>query len=117
MFGYNVTITNLNKEACQLVSRTWLVKTCISPSETSTQVVSGSGVVGRQPVLGYNESFSYTSLCPLSLDREYLAKLPESRVLGSMEGSFLIVTGAMGEKGYQAIINPFYFVLPPDVDL
>jgi len=23
----------------------------------------------------------------------------------------------MGEKGYQAIIDPFYFVLPPDVDL
>jgi len=44
-------------------------------------------------VLGFNESFTYSSLCPLSLDKEYLAKLPESRVLGSMEGSYLIVTG------------------------
>ena len=30
MFGYNVTVTNLNKATCQLVSRTWMVKTSTS---------------------------------------------------------------------------------------
>lgn len=68
-------------------------------------------------MLGHNESFSYSSLCPLSLESAYLTNLPPSRVLGYMEGSYLIVTGAVGQKGYQAIIDPFYFVLPPDVDL
>ena len=82
MFGYNVTITNINNQTCQLVSRTWLIKTQQSETESSTHVVSGTGVIGRQPVLAYNESFSYSSLCPLSLDREYLANLPDSRVLG-----------------------------------
>jgi len=28
--SYNVTITNLKNETCQLVSRTWLIKTCLS---------------------------------------------------------------------------------------
>jgi hypothetical protein len=65
----------------------------------------------------YNESFSYSSLCPLSLNKQYLDALPESRVLGSMEGSFLMLTGAVGQKGHQAIIDPFYFILPPDVQL
>ncbi|EKX43452.1 hypothetical protein GUITHDRAFT_73078 [Guillardia theta CCMP2712] len=80
MFGYNVTITNLNNETCQLLSRTWLIKTRVTPSDSKTQVVSGSGVIGRQPVLGPNESFTYSSLCPLSLDESYLRNLPQDRV-------------------------------------
>jgi hypothetical protein len=46
---HDIRLDCIYTQACQLVSRTWLVKTCTSPSETSTQVVSGSGVVGRQP--------------------------------------------------------------------
>uniref|UniRef100_A0A7S4PNH5 ApaG domain-containing protein n=1 Tax=Guillardia theta TaxID=55529 RepID=A0A7S4PNH5_GUITH len=117
MFGYNVTITNLNNETCQLLSRTWLIKTRVTPSDSKTQVVSGSGVIGRQPVLGPNESFTYSSLCPLSLDESYLRNLPQDRVLGSMEGSYLMVTGAVGQTGFQAIIDPFYFILPVDVEI
>ena len=56
-------------------------------------------------VLGFNESFSYSSLCPLSLDKEYLKNLPESRVLGSMEGSYLIVTGVRVATHLQHICN------------
>ena len=63
MFGYNVTITNLNEQTCQLVSRTWVIKSAMSDKK----MVSGSGVVGRQPVLGHNESFSYSSVVLLAL--------------------------------------------------
>lgn len=41
--------------------------------------VSGSGVVGRQPVLEKDEEFSYTSACPLSVSMDSLKDLPESR--------------------------------------
>ena len=59
------------------------------------------------------------ALSSLSLSRSPDRSLapPPARPL-SMGGTELCRdTQAMGEKGYQAIINPFYFVLPPDVDL
>ena len=49
---------------------------------------------------------------PLSLDLS-LTSLP----LGGRTELRATHPQAMGEKGYQAIIDPFYFVLPPDVDL
>lgn len=112
LFGYNVTITNLDQETCQLVSRNWIIR----PVNGQTEEVSGSGVVGRQPVLGFNESFSYSSACPLNLDPTVVKALPD-RVLGSMEGSYLMVAGALGQTMFQALISPFSFVLPPDVEL
>jgi hypothetical protein len=32
-----------------------------------------------------------------------------------MEGSYLMVSGALGEHAHQAIIDPFYFILPPHI--
>lgn len=56
-------------------------------------------------MLGFNESFSYSSLCPLSLDNAYLDNLPESRVLGYMEGSYLMVTGVGNLKLHLFFIS------------
>jgi uncharacterized protein affecting Mg2+/Co2+ transport len=173
MFGYNVTITNLNEQTCQLVSRTWVIKSAMSDKK---EMVSGSGVVGRQPVLGHNESFSYSSVvllallpavcwpshaleelhkwlelsrtisdlravwhvrrtrqraigakrgrdpwvvqCPLTIDRQWLRNnLSSSRLVGSMEGSYLMVSGATGQESFQALIDPFFFTLPSDVNV
>lgn len=112
LFGYNVTVTNLGDKPVQLIARTWLIRT---ESSNRVEEVSGSGVVGRQPVLEHGEAFRYASACPLNVAMSYMNDLPSSRVLGSMEGSYTMVSGALGQDAFKARINPFCFVLPEDV--
>lgn len=61
-FAYRVEITNLNAERVQLKSRHWT----IVDGRGNFQEVKGAGVVGKQPVLGPGETFTYTSGCPLT---------------------------------------------------
>ena len=61
-FAYTVEITNLTTERVQLKSRHWR----IVDGHGKLQEVRGSGVVGKQPVLGPGETFTYTSGCPLT---------------------------------------------------
>ncbi|MDB5591390.1 Co2+/Mg2+ efflux protein ApaG [Enterovirga sp.] len=60
-FAYTVEITNLTTDRVQLRSRHWR----IVDGRGAVQEVRGAGVVGKQPVLGPGESFTYTSGCPL----------------------------------------------------
>ena len=78
-FAYAVEITNLSLERVQLRSRYWR----IVDGNGALQEVRGAGVVGKQPVLGPGESFSYTSGCPLST--------PD----GTMEGTYGMITAAV----------------------
>ena len=75
-FAYTVEITNLTTDKVQLRSRYWR----IIDGEGRLQEVRGAGVVGKQPVLGPGETFSYTSGCPLST--------PD----GTMQGTYTMVT-------------------------
>lgn len=61
-FAYTVEITNMTTDRVQLQSRHWR----IIDGRGALQEVKGAGVVGKQPVLGPGESFTYTSGCPLS---------------------------------------------------
>ena len=61
-FAYAVEIINLGIDRVQLRSRYWK----IIDGRGHVQEVRGAGVVGKQPVLGPGESFSYTSGCPLT---------------------------------------------------
>jgi ApaG protein len=79
-FAYTVEIINLGLERVQLRARHWR----IVDGNGRMQEVRGTGVVGRQPVLGPGESFNYTSGCPLPT--------PD----GTMEGSYAMET-ASGE--------------------
>jgi ApaG protein len=88
-FAYTVEITNMSTERVQLRSRHWR----IVDGRGQLQEVRGPGVVGKQPVLGPGETFSYTSGCPLTT--------PD----GTMEGSYTMVTGK-GES-FQAAIPAF----------
>lgn len=88
-FAYTVEITNLSTERVQLQSRYWR----IVDGQGKLQEVRGPGVVGKQPVLGPGETFSYTSGCPLTT--------PD----GTMEGTYTMVTGK-GES-FQADIPAF----------
>ena len=88
-FAYTVEITNLNTEKVQLRARYWR----IVDGQGQLQEMRGAGVVGKQPVLGPGETFTYTSGCPLTT--------PD----GTMEGVYIMV-GADGET-FEATIPPF----------
>ena len=88
-FAYTVEITNLNPERVQLRARSWR----IVDGHGHVQEVRGAGVVGKQPVLGPGETFTYTSGCPLNT--------PD----GTMEG-FYVMVAANGET-FEAIIPAF----------
>lgn len=60
-FSYQITILNRSTQPVQLVSRYWLILDGGLHQET----VKGLGVVGQQPILEPNTSFTYTSGCPL----------------------------------------------------
>ena len=85
-FAYSIEITNLSLDRVQLRSRYWK----IIDGRGNIQEVRGEGVVGKQPVLGPGESFSYTSGTPLPT--------PD----GTMQGSYTMVT-ASGETFHAAI--------------
>jgi ApaG protein len=75
-FHYTVRITNEGDETVQLISRHWI----ITDAEGKTKEVTGSGVVGEQPILTPGETFQYTSGCPLSTSS------------GVMRGTYQMVT-------------------------
>ena len=75
-FLYTIRISNESHETCQLLSRHWR----ISDATGQVQEVRGPGVVGEQPVLEPGQSFEYTSGCPLQTP------------MGTMEGSYEMVT-------------------------
>ena len=94
LFAYQVRISNVGTETAQLVSREWI----ITSAEGDVEHVKGPGVVGEQPVLAPGGSFEYTSYCPLKT------------AVGSMHGSYQMVTGD-GER-FDAQIAPFTLAVP-----
>ncbi|MEK6547252.1 MAG: Co2+/Mg2+ efflux protein ApaG [Bacteroidota bacterium] len=60
-FSYQITILNRSSQPVQLVSRYWQ----ILDGGLQQEIVKGLGVVGQQPILEPNTSFTYTSGCPL----------------------------------------------------
>lgn len=94
LFSYHVRITNVGAETAQLVSREWI----ITNAEGEVERVTGPGVVGEQPVLQPGGTFEYTSFCPLKT------------AVGSMQGSYQMVTTA-GER-FDAVIAPFTLAVP-----
>jgi ApaG protein len=72
VFSYTITINNQSTEIVQLINRYWLITDANGESNT----VSGEGVIGQQPHIKPNQSFTYTSGCVL--------KSP----LGNMQGHY-----------------------------
>lgn len=62
VWAYTVRIDNNSSETVQLMNRRWQ----ITDSRGRTEIVSGEGVVGEQPVLHPGEAFEYTSGAPLT---------------------------------------------------
>lgn len=98
VFTYRVRIDNQGAEPATLVSRRWL----ITDGDGRPQTVEGPGVVGEQPRLAPGEGFEYSSFCPLPTP------------VGTMEGSYTMVTDA-GET-FEARIAPFFLAVPGAVN-
>jgi ApaG protein len=94
LFAYHVRISNVGTETAQLVSREWI----ITSAEGDVERVKGPGVVGEKPMLQPGGAFEYTSYCPLKTN------------VGSMQGSYQMVT-AGGER-FDAQIAPFTLAVP-----
>jgi ApaG protein len=88
-FLYTITIRNESPETVQLVSRHWV----ITNGAGEVEEVRGPGVVGEQPVLAPQQSFTYTSGCPLGT------------AFGTMEGTYQMVTH--DGEAFDARIAPF----------
>jgi ApaG protein len=88
-FAYEVRISNESETRVKLLSRHWI----ITDADGKVQEVKGPGVVGEHPVLEPEESFEYTSACPLET------------ACGTMHGSYQMET-ASGER-FDAEIAPF----------
>ena len=93
--NYHIRIENTNTFDVQLLSRDWYVFDSLNDS----QYISGSGVVGEQPVLKSGESFHYTSGCDLTSD------------LGMMKGFYTFKNLVDGEL-FQVFVPTFLLEFP-----
>jgi ApaG protein len=94
LFTYTVRVTNEGEGAAQLLTRHWIILDAAGERHD----VVGDGVVGKQPLLQPGESFEYTSFCPLPSP------------IGSMHGSYQMVTAQGG--AFDAEIAPFSLAMP-----
>jgi ApaG protein len=73
VWSYTIEICNDGVETVQLKSRMWRITDALG----RTEEVRGPGVVGRTPVIGPGETFTYTSGCPL--------KTPQGIMVGTYQ--------------------------------
>ena len=61
-FSYEVTIENQSNDTVQLLERQWTIFDSLNHNE----VVEGSGVIGKKPILKPTEKYTYRSNCFLT---------------------------------------------------
>ena len=96
VFSYTITIENSSDEHVQLLERSWL----ITDANGDITTVEGEGVVGEQPHLAPQKSYTYSSGCAF--------KTP----LGTMQG-FYVLTTADGKKVKANI--PIFTLAKPNI--
>lgn len=94
VFSYQITITNHNEVTVKLLNRRWL----ITDGNEQVQEVRGEGVVGEQPEIDPEQSFSYTSGTVLATE------------VGSMQGHYEMVTD--NDERFIAPIPAFTLAQP-----
>jgi ApaG protein len=90
-YAYTIKIKNTNPYAVQLISRQWI----ITDGFSNIEHVKGEGVVGKQPLLQFGESFLYQSFCPLKtptgrMKGLYSMKTPEGKSFEAEIGEFIL---------------------------
>lgn len=94
VFAYHIVIHNLGPDVITLKRRYWK----ITDANEQTQTVEGEGVVGQQPTIAVNDSFSYSSGAVISTE------------IGTMEGHYQLENQAGDEVIAQ--IPPFTLANP-----
>jgi ApaG protein len=61
-FSYEVTIENQSNDTVQLLERQWMIFDSLNHNE----VVEGSGVIGKKPILKPAQKYTYKSNCFLT---------------------------------------------------
>lgn len=61
-FSYEVTIENQSNDTVQLLERQWTIFDSLNHNE----IVEGSGVIGKKPILKPTEKYTYRSNCFLT---------------------------------------------------
>ncbi|AJY46312.1 Co2+/Mg2+ efflux protein ApaG [Martelella endophytica] len=88
VWSYHIEIINHGSHPVRLVSRHWT----ITNADGASEIVEGSGVVGKQPLLESGGQFEYSSAAPLDTPS------------GIMVGHYMIERGA--EELLQVTIPP-----------
>jgi len=76
IFSYTITITNNSLQTVQLIARDWLV----TDADGKLTTAQGKGVVGQQPTILPNSSYTYTSGSVINTP------------VGTMEGHYQMIT-------------------------
>lgn len=93
-FSYQVTIENQSNETVQLLERHWK----IYDSLNKTEIVEGSGVIGKKPILKPSEKHTYQSNCLLTSP------------IGAMKGFYNMVT-LSSSKSFKVYIPTFQLMV------
>lgn len=101
-WAYRIQITNKSEETAQLLYRHWMITDGMGRKED----VKGAGVIGEQPVFPPDESFTYTSGCPL--------KTPTGFMKGTYEMKWL--SGTHAGKMFKIDV-PAFSLDSPDANL
>ncbi len=98
IFAYHITIKNEGDQPAELKDRYWH----ITDANGNIEEIRGPGVVGNHPRLQENETFEYTSFCPLPT------------AFGVMKGSFRMMRD--NGESFEAKIEPFKLSVPFSVN-
>lgn len=93
-FSYLITIENQSNEIVQLLERHWK----IYDSLNKTEIVEGSGVIGKKPILKPSETHTYQSNCFLTSP------------IGAMKGFYTMVTFST-TKTFKVYIPTFQLMV------
>jgi len=93
-FSYQVSIENQSNETIQLLARHWE----IFDSLNNTEVVEGSGVIGKKPILKPSQIHTYSSNCFLTSP------------IGAMSGFYTMVNFAT-TKTFKVNIPTFQLMV------
>ena len=93
-FSYQVSIENQSNETVQLLERHWK----IFDSLNDTEIVEGSGVIGKKPILKPSEIYTYRSNCFLTSP------------IGAMSGFYNMVNLAT-TKTFKVFIPTFQLMV------
>lgn len=95
LFAYHIRITNHSNSAIQVMAREWH----ICDGVTQRRVVTGEGLVGKQPHIAPGHTHEYVSCCNLQA------------AFGHMRGRFFAIRKADGEV-IELKVPAFSLVVP-----